>query len=676
MSLIVEVSTGSTRKLLFHTTANSQLPHPMARWNTQTTHSDIGDFSDNPHLRKELKKRRMKIAAIIVSVTLVLGLSAMPVYRAFRNSMIEHNLEAAKQAARLEDWGLARDKARSVLLARPSDFEAYRIWTRALGKIGEHRTYMAAVTLFMDSRATREDKLESLQVMALQAPHAVALSAYSSLPLELRNQALFRAAITPLLVYRGDVAEAEKGLREVMQASDPPAVRLELLRVLCAQPSPERVLEARGIFAELISSNANHEALAALLILGESPGGLAQGNPLPDLQAWLKKQAKATVLHHLLGMHPALEAQPERANRLYDSAIERFLAIEPGVLGTWLVRHGQAERAAVLLEEPAKTRADAYISRLNALLRLEREDEITTMLKKAPDSADMVEVEIVHAALAKRRRDPMAASAAWTRSLNSAAFDQTRNRFIEIGRIAETFKDEGAVIDSWVAAVRSGWGRLPLYRDLGGVFGVLATNGRSEDLLAMYRTLLRFEPYNAELSNNYCYLALIHGLLAPDKAARAMAELIEGNPKTPEFYSALMLAKVMDGRPADALSLLPKLRESRRVAPMMMDAIEGSARLLVGETKIGTSLIRKVNWRAFMRQERVAFRKILVKLEIAGLPLPEPERPETNADSAELPAWRKTIERFEKERAGDILPALPIPRLPALNPSPSPTGEN
>lgn len=647
----------------------------MARWNTQTTLSDIGHFSDNPHLRRALKMRRRKTVAIIGSVVLVLGLSAMPVYRAFRDYTIQRNLESAKQAARLEDWGLARDRARSVLLARPTDFEAYRIWCRALGKMGEPRTYMAAAQLFVDPRATREDRLEAVQVMALQAPQAVALSAYSSLPAELRDQAEFRAAITPLLVGRGEVDVAEKGLREVIQPTDPPAVRLELLRVLCARPQPARVTEARGIFAELIRGGGDQAALAALLILGETPGGLAPGAPLPDLPAWLRDEPKATALHHLLGMHPALEALPETADRAYDSASERFLATEPGVLGTWLVRHGQAERAATLLEAPAKLRSDAYIARLNALLRLGRDAEIESLLKEIPDSADLVEVEIVQAAMAMRRKAPLAASVAWTRALNAAAFDSSRNRFIEIGRAAGSYRDEDAVTDSWVAAVRSGWGQLPLYRDLAGVFGALASKSRSEDLLAMCRTLLRFEPYNPELANNFHYLALLHGLLPPGEVARAMGKLVAEHPDQPEFNSALMLAEVMAGKPAEALALLPTLRGTPRVSPMMLDALEGSARLLAGETEVGTALLKRVNWQAFMRQERVAFREILVKLEISKLLLPELESgdSEPDADPGQLPEWREAVKRFEKQRAGDVLPALPPNRVSGMEP---PVGEN
>ena len=78
-------------------------------------------------------------------------------------------ITAAKVAARVEDWGTARNRARSVLLARPSDFEAYRIWFQALAHMGEPRTYLVAAGLFANPRSSREDRMDALKVLAQQA---------------------------------------------------------------------------------------------------------------------------------------------------------------------------------------------------------------------------------------------------------------------------------------------------------------------------------------------------------------------------------------------------------------------------------------------------------------------------------------------------------------------------
>ncbi|MCX6875920.1 MAG: hypothetical protein NTW21_19240 [Verrucomicrobia bacterium] len=627
----------------------------------------ISYFSDSDDLVRERTIWRRKVAAWSIAVLVVLGFSAKPAYRAFREYRINRNLAAAQAAARAEDWDTARDKAYSVLIVRRNDFEAFRIWARALGKRSERRTYTAAASLFSDPRASREDRLEALQVLALQAPHALALRAYGSLPEALRGQASFRAAITPLLLRRSDIDIAENSLREVAQPRDVPMVRLELLRTLCSRPEVGRVAEAREIFASLIADQATEEALAALLLLGDVPGGLVPGDPLPNLPAWLKDQPRATTLHHLLGMRPALEAAPEAAERLYEAAIKRFLTTEPGVLGTWLVRQGQAELAARVLEEPAKTRPDAFLARLHALLRLKQDADLEAALAAAPDGVDPVEFEIAQASLAWLRNQPGAASAALTRAMNQAAFDTGANRFIQIARVAGDHAAQDSAEDAWVGALRLGWGPLPLYRDLLPVFDALASKGRSEDLLASYRSLLRFEPNNLEMLNRFHYLALIHSLLPPEQIITAQARLLASYPDKPEFNATMMLAEILGGHPADALARLPKMHDGKAVTPTLQTALEGTARVLGGETEAGTALLKDVNWLLLMRQEGIVFRDVLVKHNLSGLPMPELKSDEIEAAPDQIPAWRKAVKQFEKDRGGEILPALPTPRIPGAD---------
>ena len=601
-------------------------------------------------------RRAISILALVFGVVVALGFAGKLAYRAYRAYRIDQNLEAAKTAARQEDWESARDKALSVLLVRRTDLDAYRIWVRAIGKLGGNRAFIAAAEFFSDARATREDRLETLQTLALQAPQALALHAFSSLPEPLRNQAAFRAAITPLLVQRGESAAAEKRLREVRRPDDAPNVRLELLRTLCHRPDVWRMAEARRIFADLIAAKADEQALAALLLLGDIPRALAPGLALPDLPTWLKGQPKATAIHHLTAMTPELKARPASAERIYGAAIDRFLATDPAVLGTWLARHNQADKAAAILEGPAKTRADACLARLHILLRLRRDAEAEEALAAAPASVDLVDIEIARAMLAWLRAKPLIAEAALTRAMNRAALDTKRNRFIEIALVAQQHGAKASTLDAWVAAIRLGWGQLPLYRDLQLVIGALAANNRSEDLLAICRTLLRFEPRQPDLLNNYNYLALLHGVISPDGVTTAQFRLTKEFPARPEFNSTLMLAEMLAGHPADALARLPQLRDCKAVEPMTKTALEGCARVMMGETDAGVTLLRHVDWTRFMRQECCVFHDMLVKLKVEAIALPEITREPLEAAPDEIPAWRKAVERLEKDRATDVLP--------------------
>ena len=617
-------------------------------------------------LRKRYDLKLLRRDALILAVLIGLGFAVKTAYRAYREYKLDRNLEAAKVAARVEDWGAARDLARSVLIARAGDFEAFRIWFQALAHLNEPRTYLVAAALFTDPRSSREVRMDALRVLAKQAPQAVTLSAYASLGKDLQHEPAALAAIAPLLIQRGETAYVEKVLRASPALASDPEIQLELLRSLCSRPSVERVAEARTLFAGLVKADASEPALEALRLLGETPGGLAPGPPLPPLPEWVKVQPKATTLHHLLALQPAIEASPATAESVFQQAITRFLGTDPGTLGDWLIRHDQAARVAELLAEPAQTSATAFISRLHALLLLKNNAEITAALSAPPASCDPVGLELVKAAVARLHGDVAAETSAWTRALDQATFDQSRNRCFEIVRYAELLKASKVADDAWVAAIRVGWGPIPLYADLRKLYASLAAQGRSEDLLAVYASLLRFEPYTPELLNNYYYLALLHGVVTPAAATTALGNLVAANPQATEFLPALAMAYLSNDQPIPALQLLPAMKESKRINPVAWKAMGGTALFLTGDVAAAENLLNGLDWSIFMNCERVAFRRLLRDQKLKDVPLPVVTTPKV-LDDNEIPAWRKAVERLEKARQHDVLPPLPAPKIPGAD---------
>ena len=639
----------------------------MAKWKTESTHHDIAPFSPDPQVRAAVKKHRLIVFAIFLALCGIIGFGAKPAYRVFRNAQIDRNLRLAEEAARLEDWARANGLARSVLLARPTEIGAYRIWHKALANLGDSRTYLASITLFSSPRATREDRMFALRVLALQAPQAVAFSAYAMLSEEDRKSSEALAALAPLLVHRGETVVVENVLRNTPLQADP-HIRLELVRVLCARPTEDRLAEARRILADLIADNASEPALEALLLIGSVPGGLAQSAPLPKLPEWVALQPQATTMHHLLALEPAIAADPAAAGAVFQQAIDRFLAVDPGTLGGWLNQHGRAGQVIDLLAEQAVAHPDAYIARLHALLREQRNAEIDAALADPPPSCDLVDLALAKVAVARFREDGAGEKNAWNEVLNYAAFDESRNRFLDVARYADMIGARTAAQDALVAAIRVGWGRIPLYADLTDLYAALAAQGRSQDLLAIYRVLLRFEPRDPELANNYLYLALLHKVIDPATAVKELENLAATHPGAAEYGSALAMAHILADRPEEALKLIPALQTSRRVAPMMRDALEGTALLLNGQDDQGRTILEKVNWRAFLECEQAAFYAVLVRLQLRGLALPEfKEETVPLTESEDAPAWRKAVENLEKVRSQDELPPLPMPKIPGAD---------
>jgi hypothetical protein len=636
----------------------------MPKWSSESSLRDLTAFGGDLEAEARHRFRLRLFWVLVILAAGGIAFAARPAYRWLSNQMIDRNLEEAKAAARLEDWGTARNLARSVLLARRSDFEAYRIWFQALAHIGDPRTYTVAAALFADPRASDQDRLEALKVLALQAPQAVAFSAYASLSKEQQQQPAALAALAPLLIQRGESAYVEKVLRASPDLATNPAIRLELLRALCSRPSVERVAEARSLFADLIKAEASEPALEALCLLAETPGGLAPGPPLPALPEWVNRQPKATTLHHLFALHPALEAAPTGSEAVFQKAINRFLPVDPGTLGTWLTRHNQADRAAGLLAEPATTSPTAFISRMHALINIKDTAAITAALSTPPATCDLVDLALVKVAAARLQRDSAAETVAWNQALENAAFDYSRNRFIELCKFAEILGASKVLDDCWVAAVRLGWGQLPLYGDLKRIFGSLSVKRRSEDMLAMFATLLRFEPHNPELLCNYYYLALLHGVITPATAVKSLEALTTAHPESTDFLPALTMAYLMADQPADALRQIPIMKASTRMSPLAWQCLEATSLLLTGDVAAGSDLLKAVNWSDFMDCETVAFRTLLNRPKFKDLPLPAPKPAAPALSDDEIPAWRKAVERLGKARQNDTLPALPAPKIP------------
>jgi hypothetical protein len=125
------------------------------------------------------------------------------------------------------------------------------------------------------------------------------------------------------------------------------------------------------------------------------------------------------------------------------------------------------------------------------------------------------------------------------------------------------------------------------------------------------------------------------------------------------------MARLMQGRGAEALELLPAVRQCREISPMMLKALEGSALVLESRNDEGVALLNQVQWNRFLRQERVAFRDLLIRLKIEGLPLPEPEEVVVE-DPSQSRAWRKALDEREKAMQQEVLPALPVPAPPEI----------
>lgn len=617
--------------------------------------------------------------AILVPVAAA-GFAARPAYRAFREHRIEKTLETAQEAERLEDWQAARDRSRSVLMMRNGNYKAFRILARSLAKTEDPAAYVAAVVLIRHPESTRDDRVEALETLAKQGPAALALGAYAYLDTAEKKgrDAELNAAITPALILMGSkaISAAQQGLIDFMPDNPSPRVRLALVRASTAAPNPERVSIARQQFAALIEEGSGSEALEALELLGNTSGGLAPGKPLPNLRNWVSQQPQAKVIHHLLALHPEIAEDPAGKEALFQDAINRFASLDPAATARWLNLHGKSEDALKILDGPAKERSDAYLARIHALLRLKRETELAEALKNPPAAADQMEVEIVRAVLAKNHGDRATAEASWTAALDQASYDTRRNRFITVARAAELYREPGTAADAWMAAVRMEFGNLPMYASLAPSLAVLYKEGRSEEMLAMSQSMLKFEPSNIDLVNNTLYLGLLHHSTKPDEVIQLLEKALEKEPDKVELNSTLILADLLAGDPQKAMSRLPTIGDCKRVSTPTKQVLQAIALKMMGDEKNARELYDRIDKSTFLPQEMTIFAHLMdgkkneekTEEKTEDLSLAEWEEKKSKLSSAEVPAWKKGLERAEQNRksADESQGMLPELRVPGL----------
>ncbi len=628
----------------------------MSQWSLENTQASVSAWN-NPSARRRRRKwfYWLGIAAVIAAVAVAL-FAARPAYRKFRDWRLDQQVEEAKEAYARGDRHAARARAKAVLIARGNDFEAFRIYVKSQIDLKEQASFPQALALLSHPKSTAEEKTAARRFLIDEAPQAIAFSVLLSLPEEERTEPQNLAFLARLLNGRGRHAEVLGLLEQHGENIDghPPAV-LETVRALAGLPSPDNIRRARGLMLGLLDS-APSLGLEALALLGNFAGALEPGPDLAGLVEKIDGIPEAEAIHHLLALHSVLGASvgddAARAE-IFDLAVRRFRESDPGTLGSWLVRHGEAKRAVELLEEPAKTDGGAFTAYIHALIREDRMDEALRAFHNVPEGADMLEIDLARAIVERTRGSESAERAAWNRALHNATFGSTRNRFIEVARYASAMQVEAATVDAWVGAMRIGYGPLPLSEDLQFVFAALARDNRTEELLAVSRAIARYEPKNPLLLNNINYLGLLHGVIPPGSAEEALAELAEEYPQVEGIRSSLAMARLAGGRAEETLEILAGIGVDGGGSRL---AMRGAALVSAGNEEEGRAVLAGVDWNGMLRQEALFLRGLLVRSQVRDLPLPEINMDLFEEDSESVPAWKKALRALEEGReAGEPL---------------------
>jgi len=608
--------------------------------------------------------RWLKVAVVCALVALAACFAARPAYRAFRQYRIDRILESAADDEAAGNWLQARDRARGVLRLRHGDLPALRIWFRAMRELKDPSVVDGAYGSFLHPKATLEDKAAALEVFADQAPHAVFLTTLSSLPADQRKQPSVLAPTMRFFVGRGRSAVALRlcgGAGEAAQSS--PQVRVEKVRALCAEPTPERLTEARSVFLGL-RDEPGPEPLQAMRTLGMAKGGLEATDGFPDLAEWVAGHADAGPPDHLCVLQQQLAVRPAAAGQLVAEAVARYREAAPVDLGAWLLRQGHAVEAIDVLAGAATRDADAFITRLRCLVQAGRMADARDELVKPPPGLDRIRLHTEEAALEMAARDRPAALKALRAALDEARSDNLTNRFLDVAACATTLGIDDLADEAMVNAIRLGRGPIPLFDGVRTLLSKLARDGRSEDLMTISRVMLFYEPGNPALRNSFLYLACLHGVLPPAEASSRLAALADERPGLPEILGSLAVARLMAGQPAAARDALAQAGPEARIPENIRLAVAAAAAAMLGEADTARDTLARIDWKRMLPQEALVFRNLLAASKVASLPLPDLAPKEPSYEVAPLGEW----EEAHRPKLRDLPPDKPVkPNFPVLD---------
>lgn len=594
----------------------------MNKWKHTEFKKDLALWSRIPKVRRKARMRAL-VGGVAVAVLVAVGLLvARPAYHAFQQYRADRNLLRAQAAQSAGQWMVARDRARSVLLVRRGEIVPLRIWFRALRELKDPTAVDGALGLFPHPESTFDDKAQAMEVFAQEAPHAVFLGALSMFKVEDRKHPDILGTTLRFFVGRGQARLALRLWDEADLTSPPPRLYVERVRALCAEGRAEATAEARRIFLGLIGE-PGREPLEVMRLLARVPGGLTAGPDFPDLDQWLATRADAEPLDHLYAVHQRMEARPTEARVLVDEAIERFRGPAPVALGTWLVRQGYLGEAIDLLAADSGRNLEAFVSRVDGLIKLGRFDDARNAVAGVPASFDKIKVNAVKAAVETASRNYPATRVALRAALEEARFDNLRNRFFEVAENAFVLGVQDVADDAMVKALCHGRGPIPLHDDVQPLLGRLGRLGRTGDILAISRSLMRNEPNHPALRTNYFYLGCLHGVVTPGEACAELTKLADEWPGRPEILGALAFVRLKTGQAAEAEEALAKAGPTPRISGDFRLAVAGTAAALRGDEVVARDTLGKTNWRNLLAIEGEGFRAILATLKVASLPMPD-----------------------------------------------------
>ncbi|MEM9480187.1 MAG: hypothetical protein AAGA58_11100 [Verrucomicrobiota bacterium] len=557
-----------------------------------------------------LKGKYLKIAVVPVIFIGIGWLVLGPGVTKFRSWNAGRLLDESRRHLEKSNWSEA-ERASMASLQLHASLEAYRILFRAAKAGKSSKSLQVAISFFHHPEATRQDRLEVLDYSLESEDLLAASHLLRAIPPEELRTAEFALRLSKVHLQQ---EEWDNALR-IAEAFDDSSARgqFDLLLVPGLARSGETKYrdEVESRVTRLLKQPPDEYTIAMMRILA---------NLRSD---WQEKELAQTAFNcfdeaSVESLTPAdrlslakleLRIRPDSSGEIIRRVVTEFKTEARDELVEWLSQIGEWDQIILLTDSQTLAR-NSFNHRMTALSRLGKLDQLWEELENPPIVVPQPVLLAVKATVAKSRGSTADSIVLWKRAFDAAEIDLGTNHFYRIATIAGQAGDSDRHLDALARGIEHPLGVPPRARKLDPLFTWIITNKGSRRLKSITYKLLRREPGNPILINNFHYLQSVFGNPAPNSLS-IMKQLVENFPENDNYKSSLALVQIKSGTPEEALQTLSLISKEFSGLNYSEKAIRCAALAAAGKPEEALPLSERIEWTLFAEDEANAYREMI-----------------------------------------------------------------
>lgn len=552
-------------------------------------------------------KGRLALGLFLVLVLTLLGLAALPTYRALKRWRADQLMDGAEKSVERGTLVEAYQAARSAHGLDPNNLRALRMLADMYEGTGAREALAYRRAVAESGQATPQDRAAYLRTAIRAGRLDLADDFVRKMGLSGRADPVVAGIIADLMRMRGQPEEA-RAIEDLAAASsvlgEKTTAELLQARGRLDSPDPAERAQARATLLRIGASKAP-EARDALRLLAGAPDRteketqeiirLLEANPLnPASDFFLAKTLTLELRPDWRG------AVLEEARKLWSGGTEE----QRVALAEFLLRHGDPQG---VLDLPASRKGRAFLLRLDALARLGRWTTIREELVLASaekGALDPFFIEVFQARVAQELREISMAEVRWKQAMAKAAGNPQKLEFL--ANFAEKSGNLPMAAEAYRSMTKFPGVAVPGYL---GLIRVAEKRADVRQLRDVIGELARQLPEDPAPKNDLAYLNLLFNERVDD-SLKISRELVAAAPNRAAYRTTLALAYLRKNQPDLALTAYGEERLDWSSALPGWQAVRAAVLAANGRDEEARRLAASVNWDRLKPQERDLIRSL------------------------------------------------------------------